>query len=133
MSITDTPKPAVHSLFRPHPGSAETAQDPISQKGPARPLQQGLSEAVRASGLTGADGTPLHVVTHQLRHTFATALANAGMSIQALMALLGHYAGDRVKGWSVLGGLGLRRAQKRECAAAPSGLWRWSVTSRPAS
>src|SRR5919197_64660 len=30
------------------------------------------------------------VVPHQLRHTFATALVNAGCSLQALMALLGH-------------------------------------------
>lgn len=34
--------------------------------------------------------TPLHVVSHQLRHTYATSLVNAGMSLQALMALLGH-------------------------------------------
>jgi site-specific recombinase XerD len=45
--------------------------------------------AVRAAGLTGPDGTPLRVVPHQLRHTFSTTLVNAGMSLQALMALLG--------------------------------------------
>ncbi len=56
----------------------------------ARPLQTGLSQAVQATGLRGPDRAPLHVVTHQLRHTYATSLANAGMSIQALMALLGH-------------------------------------------
>ncbi len=56
----------------------------------ARPLQAGLTQAVQAAGLTGTDGEPMHVVTHQLRHTYATSLANAGMSIQALMALLGH-------------------------------------------
>ncbi len=37
------------------------------------------------------------ITCHQLRHTWATSLANAGMSLQALMALLGHYAGDPVK------------------------------------
>ena len=31
-----------------------------------------------------------HVTPHQLRHTYATALVNAGVSLQALMALLGH-------------------------------------------
>jgi Phage integrase family len=31
-----------------------------------------------------------HVTSHQLRHTYATALVNAGCSLQALMALLGH-------------------------------------------
>ncbi|ETZ51416.1 phage integrase family protein [Mycobacterium avium MAV_120809_2495] len=30
------------------------------------------------------------VTPHQLRHTWATELANAGMSLQALMSLLGH-------------------------------------------
>jgi site-specific recombinase XerD len=43
-----------------------------------------------ASGLTMPDGSPLTVTPHQLRHTFATKLVNAGMSPQALMALLGH-------------------------------------------
>jgi site-specific recombinase XerD len=31
-----------------------------------------------------------HVTPHQLRHTYATAMVNAGVSLQALMALLGH-------------------------------------------
>src|SRR5699024_12881964 len=31
-----------------------------------------------------------HVTPHQLRHTYATALVNAGVSLQALMSLLGH-------------------------------------------
>lgn len=53
-------------------------------------IEHGLAEAVRAAGLTGPDGAPLHVTAHQLRHCYATALANAGMSIQGLMALLGH-------------------------------------------
>lgn len=53
-------------------------------------LRAGLTSAVRAAGLSGPDGAPLRVTPHQLRHTFATDLANAGMSLQALMALLGH-------------------------------------------
>ena len=38
----------------------------------------------------GLDG----VVPHQLRHTYATALVNAGCSLQALMALLGHVSAE---------------------------------------
>jgi integrase len=35
-----------------------------------------------------------HVTPHQLRHTYATALVNAGVSLQALMALLGHVSAE---------------------------------------
>lgn len=34
------------------------------------------------------------VTPHQLRHTYATALVNAGVSLQALMALLGHVSAE---------------------------------------
>lgn len=53
-------------------------------------VQRGLRDAVTAAGLTGPDDQLPRVVARQLRHTWATELANAGMSIQALMALLGH-------------------------------------------
>lgn len=53
-------------------------------------LQIGLRRAAAAAELVGPDGHTLHVVAHQLRHTYATSLVNAGMSLQALMALLGH-------------------------------------------
>ena len=38
-----------------------------------------------------------HVTPHQLRHTLATQAINRGMSLEAIAALLGHYAGDPVK------------------------------------
>lgn len=53
-------------------------------------LRAGLARATADAGLTGPDGTVVRITPHQLRHTYATALANAGMSLQALMALLGH-------------------------------------------
>ena len=59
--------------------------------GPGR-IQHALSQAVTDAGLLGTDGQQLRVVAHQLRHTWATELVNAGMSLQALMALLGHRA-----------------------------------------
>ncbi|HEY1442112.1 MAG TPA: tyrosine-type recombinase/integrase [Mycobacterium sp.] len=47
--------------------------------------------AVRAELNRAADTAGLgHITPHQLRHTYATALINAGVSLQALMALLGH-------------------------------------------
>ncbi|MGO9728327.1 MAG: tyrosine-type recombinase/integrase [Streptosporangiaceae bacterium] len=48
-----------------------------------RALREELDRAAEAAGLG-------HVTPHQLRHTYATALVNAGVSLQALMALLGH-------------------------------------------
>ena len=35
-----------------------------------------------------------HTTPHQLRHTYATALVNAGVSLQSLMALLGHSSAE---------------------------------------
>ena len=53
-------------------------------------LRDGLDKAVAAAGLRGRGGTALRVTPHQLRHTYATNLVNAGMSLQALMAVMGH-------------------------------------------
>ena len=46
-------------------------------------LRLELGRAANSAGIA-------HVTPHQLRHTFATAMVNAGVSLQALMALLGH-------------------------------------------
>jgi integrase len=46
-------------------------------------LRDELARVARAAGIE-------HVTPHQLRHTYATALVNAGVPLQALMALLGH-------------------------------------------
>jgi len=46
-------------------------------------LRDELRRAAAAAGIGP-------VTPHQLRHTYATALVNAGVSLQALMALLGH-------------------------------------------
>jgi integrase len=77
----------------PHPRDGRLADFVFVERGrhlgPTR-LSSGLRHAAVAAGLTGVDGQPLHVVSHQLRHTYATSLVNAGMSLQALMTLLGH-------------------------------------------
>lgn len=44
------------------------------------------SELARAATTAGLE----HVTPHRLRHTYATALVNAGCSLQSLMELLGH-------------------------------------------
>jgi site-specific recombinase XerD len=82
-----------HQRALPHPRDGRLADFVFVERGrhlgPSR-LQSGLRHAVAAAGLTGTDGQPLRVVSHQLRHSYATSLVNAGMSLQALMALLGH-------------------------------------------
>jgi integrase len=78
---------------RPHPRDGHLADFVFVERGRrlgTTRIQRGLRDAVNAAGLTGPDGRPLRVVAHQLRHTWATELANAGMSMQALMTLLGH-------------------------------------------
>ncbi|RUP40235.1 MAG: integrase [Gordonia sp. (in: high G+C Gram-positive bacteria)] len=78
---------------RPHPRDGHLADFIFVERGRrlgTTRIQRGLRDAVTTAGLTGPDGHPRRVVAHQLRHTWATELANAGMSIQALMTLLGH-------------------------------------------
>jgi len=47
-------------------------------------LRASLSDAAREAGI------PVHIVPHQLRHTYATSMMRAGVSLPALMKLLGH-------------------------------------------
>ena len=54
--------------------------------GPNR-VRRGIADAIHAARLTDPSGQLLHITPHQLRHTYATNLVNAGMSLQALMAL----------------------------------------------
>lgn len=70
----------------PNPRTGRPADFLFTHHG--RRLGQG---AVRAELARAAEAAGLGVLTpHQLRHTYATALVNAGVSLQALMALLGH-------------------------------------------
>jgi site-specific recombinase XerD len=77
----------------PHPRLQRPADFLFVERGrrlTAYRLRQGLDAAAATAELRGRDGQPLHPTPHQLRHTYATSLINAGMSLQALMALLGH-------------------------------------------
>jgi site-specific recombinase XerD len=47
-------------------------------------LRAALSDAATQAGITA------HIVPHQMRHTYATSMLRAGVSLPALMKLLGH-------------------------------------------
>ena len=79
-----------HGRPMPHPRYRRPAQFLFTYLG-RRLTQQGirreLDHATDVAGLA-------HITSHQLRHTYATALVNAGVSLQALMALLGHVSAE---------------------------------------
>lgn len=91
-------------------------------------VRSGLAAAVAAAGLTGPGGAPLRVTPHQLRHTYATELANAGMSLQGLMALLGHVTPEMTLRYATLASPTLRAGYdeaigkvRRSLPMAPTG------------
>lgn len=91
-------------------------------------VRSGLSAAATAAGLTGPGSAPLRVTPHQLRHTYATELANAGMSLQGLMALLGHVTPEMTLRYATLASPTLRAGYdaaigkvRRSLAVAPVG------------
>lgn len=83
--------------------TTRSAGQPLPHSRTGRPTQflfthhgRRLSQtAVRAELARSAEAAGIgHVTPHQLRHTYATALVNAGVSLQALMALLGHVSAE---------------------------------------
>jgi hypothetical protein len=79
---------ATRSAGRPltHPRTGRPTQFLFTHHG-RRLSQTAVRKELARSARTAGIG---HVTPHQLRHTYATALVNAGVSLQALMALLGH-------------------------------------------
>ena len=70
----------------PHPETGRLADFLLTRHGKrvsTHALRAELARAASAAGLP-------HITPHQLRHTYATALVNAGCSVQSLMELLGH-------------------------------------------
>ncbi len=70
----------------PHPRTARPTEYLLTRYGhrvSVNYLRDVLTRVCQAEGLP-------HTTPHQLRHTYATALVNAGVSLQSLMALLGH-------------------------------------------
>ena len=81
----------------PHPRLDRPADFLFVERGrrlSAYRLRRGLEDAAVVAGLRGRDGAPLRVTPHHLRHTYGTTLINAGMSLQALMALMGHVSAE---------------------------------------
>jgi hypothetical protein len=85
-------------------------------------LRQGLADAAAAAGLPGRDGAALHVTPHQLRHTYGTALVNGGMSLQALMAVLGHVSAEMTLRYASLASPTVRVAYEQAMSTARSRL-----------
>ena len=73
----------------PHPRDGRPAQFLFTHHGKRLGQNAVRLELQRAAEAAWTTRTP-----HQLRHTYATALVNAGVSLQALMALLGHVSRD---------------------------------------
>jgi site-specific recombinase XerD len=73
-----------------HPRTGQLADFLLTHQGRRVSADSVREELHRAAAEAGLDG----VVPHQLRHTYATALVNAGCSLQALMALLGHVSAE---------------------------------------
>lgn len=74
----------------PHPRTGRLTQFLFTHHG-RRLSQTAVRKELARSAETAGIG---HVTPHQLRHTYATALVNAGVSLQALMALLGHVSAE---------------------------------------
>jgi integrase len=70
----------------PHPRDGRPVEFLLTRYGRRVSPDSLRATLARAACTAGIDP----VTPHQLRHTYATALINAGLSLQALMALLGH-------------------------------------------
>ncbi|MDT5047451.1 MAG: hypothetical protein QOG75_3325 [Mycobacterium sp.] len=74
----------------PHPRTARPTDFLFTHHGrrlTVYQLRDVMTRVTRDSGLP-------HTTPHQLRHTYATALVNAGVSLQSLMTLLGHVSAE---------------------------------------
>lgn len=79
-----------HGRPLPHPRYRRPAQFLFTHHGRRLAQRTVRAELDRAAETAGLE----HITPHQLRHTYATALINAGVSLQSLMALLGHASAE---------------------------------------
>jgi integrase len=73
-----------------HPRSGRPVEFLLTHHGKRLSPEALRAELARAASNAGLE----HVTPHQLRHTYATALVNAGVSLQSLMVLLGHVSAE---------------------------------------
>ena len=75
--------------------------------------------------VTATVGISTHIVPHQFRHTYATEMIRAGVSLPALMALLGHVKAEMTMKYVQVAGTDLQRefhmarSQPRHLAPQP--------------
>ena len=74
----------------PHPRTGKPVQFLLTHQGRRISVDTLRAELIRAATEAGLKS----VTPHQLRHTYATALINSGVSLQALMAMLGHVSAE---------------------------------------
>jgi integrase len=74
----------------PHPRTGKPVQFLLTHQGRRISVDILRAELTRAATEAGLKS----VTPHQLRHTYATALINCGVSLQALMAILGHVSAE---------------------------------------
>jgi integrase len=74
----------------PHPHTARPTDFLLTHHGRRLTVYQLPDVMTR---VTRDAGQP-HITPHQLRHTYATALVNAGVSLQSLMTPLGHVSAE---------------------------------------
>jgi site-specific recombinase XerD len=83
--IDQETRKVLESLTRACPRGAPFLLEPgSSRKGLVERLRATLKQAATGLDITGP------VVSHRLRHTYATELLNAGLSLVSIMKLLGH-------------------------------------------
>jgi integrase len=73
-----------------HPRNGKPVQFLLTHQGRRVSADVLRTELTRAATEAGLES----VTPHQLRHTYATALINSGVSLQALMAMLGHVSAE---------------------------------------
>lgn len=74
----------------PHPRTGKSVDFLLTHQGRRISVDTLRAELHRAATDAGLES----ITPHQLRHTYATALINSGVSLQALMAMLGHVSAE---------------------------------------